>query len=59
MSVAWPTEVQLVFFFSQGFSKLFGAKGSPSSGSLLNLLSPRFLFINEAHFYVASTTLAL
>ena len=24
---------------------LFGAQGSPSSGSSLNLLSPRFLFI--------------
>ena len=43
MSVTWPTGVQLVFFFCSrfpGFSKLFGAKGSPSSGSLLNLLSP-------------------
>ena len=28
--------------FAPGFSKLFGAQGSPSSGSLLNLLSPRF-----------------
>ena len=45
MSVAWPTGVQLVFFFCSGVSKLFGAQGSPSSGSLLNLLSPRFLFI--------------
>ena len=32
-------------FFAPGFSKLFGAQGSPSSGSLLNLLSSRFLFI--------------
>ena len=31
-----------VFFFCSGVSKLFGAHGSPSSGSLLNLLSPRF-----------------
>ena len=30
------------FYFAPGFSKLFGAQGSPSSGSLLNLLSPRF-----------------
>ena len=38
LSVAWPTGVQLVFFsFAPGFSKLFGAQGSPSSGSLLNL----------------------
>ena len=25
LSVAWPTEVQLVFFFCLGVSKLFGA----------------------------------
>ena len=31
------TGVQLMFFFSSGVSKLFGAQGSPSSGSLLNL----------------------
>ena len=35
------------FSFAPGFCKLFGAQGSPSSGcesgSLLNLLSPRFL----------------
>ena len=31
--------------FAQGFSKIFGAQGSPSSGILLNLLSSRFLFI--------------
>ena len=37
LSVAWPTGVQLMFFFSSGVSKLFGAQGSPSSGSLLNL----------------------
>ena len=42
LSVAWPTGVQLVFFFCSGVSKLFGAQESPSSGSLLNLLSPRF-----------------
>ena len=29
-------------FFCSGVSKLFGAQGSPSSGSLLNLLSSRF-----------------
>ena len=32
-----PTGVQLVFFFCSGVSRLFGAQGSPSSGSLLNL----------------------
>ena len=37
LSVAWPTGVQLMFFFSSGVSKLFGAQGSPSTGSLLNL----------------------
>ena len=37
LSVAWPTGVQLVFFFCSGVSRLFGAQGSPSSGSLLNL----------------------
>ena len=42
LSVDWPTGVQLGFFFCSGVSKLFGAQGSPSSGSLLNLLSPRF-----------------
>ena len=36
LSVAWPTGVQLVFFCS-GVSKLLGAQGSPSSGSLLIL----------------------
>ena len=43
LSVAWPTGVQLVFFFCSGVSKLFGAQVFLSSGSLLNLLSPRFL----------------
>ena len=33
LSVAWPTGVQLMFFFCSGVSKLFGAQGSPSSGS--------------------------
>ena len=37
LSVAWPTGVQLMFFFCSGVSKLFGAQGSPSSESLLNL----------------------
>ena len=40
LSVAWPTGVQLVYFFCSGvsmLSKLLGAHGSPSSGSLLNL----------------------
>ena len=37
LSVAWPTGVQLVFFFCSGVSRLFGAQGSPSSGSSLNL----------------------
>ena len=32
-----PPGVQLVFFFCSEVSKLFGAQGSPSSGSLLNL----------------------
>ena len=34
---SWPTGVQLVFFFCSGVSRLFGAQGSPSLGSLLNL----------------------
>ena len=42
LSVARPTGVKLV----SGVSKLFGVQGSPSSGSLLNLLSPR-LFIHQ------------
>ena len=33
LSVALPTGVQLVFFFSSGVSKLFGAQVSPSSGT--------------------------
>ena len=37
LSVDWPTGVQLVFFFCSGVSRLFGAQGSPSSGSLLSL----------------------
>ena len=37
LSVAWPTGVQLVLFVCSGVSRLFGAQGSPSSGSLLNL----------------------
>ena len=37
MSIAWPTGVQLVFFFRSRVSKLYGAKGSASSGSLLKL----------------------
>ena len=37
LSFAWPTGVQLAFFFCSGVSKLFGAQRSPSSGSLLNL----------------------
>ena len=44
LSVTWPIGVQLEIFFCSGF-QLFGTQGSPSSGSLLNLLSPRFLFI--------------
>ena len=37
LSDAWPTGVQLVFFFCTGVSKLFGAQGSSSQGRLLNL----------------------
>ena len=37
LSVAWPTGVQLVVFFCSGVNKLLGARGSPSSGSLLIL----------------------
>ena len=40
-----PPGFNFCFSFAQGVSKLFGAQGSPLSGSLLNLLSPRFLFI--------------
>ena len=45
LSVARPTGVQLVFFFCSRFSvMLFGAQGSPSSGSSLYEVSlrPRF-----------------
>ena len=35
--VTTKTGVQLVFFFCSEVSRLFGAQGSPSSGSLLNL----------------------
>ena len=48
MSVAWPTGVHLVFcLLFRIFSKLFGAQGAPSLGSLLltESMSPRFLFI--------------
>ena len=38
------------FSFAPCFSKLFDALGSPSSGSLLNLLSPRF-FIHQCDFH--------
>ena len=34
-----------VFLLLWIFSKLLGAQGSPSSGSLLNIMSPRFLLI--------------
>ena len=44
LSVAWPTGVQLLFSFCSGVSKLFGAQDLHRC-SLLNLLSPRFLFI--------------
>ena len=39
LSVAWPTGVQLLFFFffCSGVSKLFGVQGSPSKGSILIL----------------------
>ena len=38
MSIAWPTGIQLVFSFVTRFSVLlFGAKGSPSPGSLMYL----------------------
>ena len=33
-----------LLFFAPGFSKLFGTQGASSSGSLLNLLSPRICF---------------
>ena len=37
LTVPWPPGVQLVFSFCSRVSRLFGAQGSPSSGSLLNL----------------------
>ena len=40
-----PPGFNWCFSFAPGSSKLFGAQGSPSSGSLLNLLSPRFVLI--------------
>ena len=46
LSVAWPT----VFFFSApSFIKLFGAQGSPSSDSLLNLLSSTLIHQGGYH----------
>ena len=43
--VLGPPGFNSCFSFAPGISKLFGAQGSPLSGSLLNLLSPRFRFI--------------
>ena len=42
-----------VFFFSfaPGFSKLFGAQGSPLSGSLLNPLSPPAFLIHQGGYH--------
>ena len=40
-----PPGFNRCFSFVPGFGKLFDAKGSPSSGSVLNLFSPHFLFI--------------
>ena len=37
LSVAFPTRVQVVSFLLRTFGKLLGDKGSPSSGSFLNL----------------------
>ena len=37
--------MDIAFSFAAGFSKLFGAQGSPSSGSLLNLL------VHQAVYY--------
>ena len=46
MSVAWPTGVQLVFFFCSGVGKLFGAHpGISIVGQLTQSVSPRLLFI--------------
>ena len=42
LSVFGPPGFNWCFSFAPGFSKLFGTQGSPSSGSLLSLLSPRF-----------------
>ena len=42
LSVAWPTGVQLVDFFCSGVSKLLGAQGSPSSGSLYSFCESSF-----------------
>ena len=39
----------LVFFLAPGFCKLFGAQGSPSSGSLLNLLSSFLIHQGDYH----------
>ena len=49
--VAWPTGVNSCFTFAPGFSELFGAKGSPSSGSLLNLLSSFFFLIHQGGYH--------
>ena len=38
LSVAWPPGFNWRLSFAPDFSKLFGAQGSPSSGSILNLL---------------------
>ena len=43
LTVAWPAG--WCFSFAPGFSGLFGARGSPSSGGLLGLLSPRIWFV--------------
>ena len=42
-----PPGFNWCFCFAPGFSKLFGAQESPSSGSLLNMFSPRFLIHRE------------
>ena len=57
LSIAWPTGFQPVFFFCSGVSKLFGAQGFPSSGSLLNLLSPRFLKYRDVYLFVLDDSL--
>ena len=43
-----PPGFNWCFSFAPGLSKLFFAQGSLSSGSLLNLLSPRFLSVGVA-----------